>query len=435
MEKTRDCLERSGSKSGQINQMLRRNYDANFKMMVVNAAESSNNCQAARKFGVTECNVRRWRAQKDRLRNANSQRKAFRGPQSGRFEEIDRRVCQYVTEKRQDGMPVTRAIIQLKALEIAKELNIPPAEFKASLGWVKRMMRRNGLSLRRRTSLAQRLPSDFEDKLLSFQRHIIKLRKTHSYPLDQIGNADQTPVFFDMPSSVTVAKRGDKSVLVRSTGNEKSRVTVMLTCLADGTKLPPYLILKRKTIPKEAMPAGIIVRAQERGWMDTELVVDWLKVVWGRRPGALSKKRNMLVLDAFRGHLTEQVKAQVQKMNGDLVIIPGGMTSQLQVLDVVVNKPFKDNLRKKYTEWLLSGNHALTPTGKIQKPAVRLLCEWILQAWHAISPESIAHGFKKCCISNALDGSDDDILWEGLVQQHQSDDDSESDSDAEDLCA
>ena len=33
-------------------------------------------------------------------------------------------------------------------------------------------------------------------------------------------------------------------------------------------------------------------------------------------------------------------------------------------------------------------------------------------AWKAI-PESILVGsFKKCCISNALDGSEDDILWE-----------------------
>ena len=208
----------------------------------------------------------------------------------------------------------------------------------------------------------------------------------------------------------------------------------MLTCLADGTKLPPYVILKRKTMPKETMPAGIIVRAQEKGWMDTGLVVDWLKVVWGRRRGALHKKRNMLVLDAFRGHLTEPVKTQLRKMNGDLVIIPGGMTSQLQVLDVVVNKPFKDNLRKRYTEWLLSDDHALTPTGKLQKPAVHLLCTWILQAWDAISQESIVHGFKKCCISNALDGSEDDILWEGLVEHHDSGDSESEHSEAGDLC-
>ena len=206
---------------------------------------------------------------------------------------------------------------------------------------------RNGLVLRRRTSLAQRLPSDFREKLLSYQRYVLELRKKHDYPLDQMGNTDQTPVYFNMPAPVTVHKKGEKSVLVKSTGNEKSRITVMLACLADGTKLPPYVILRRKTIPKDPMPPGIIVRAQEKGWMETELVVDWLKVVWGRRPGGLRKKRNMLVLDAFRGHLTEPVKKQLRDMNGDLVIIPGGMTSQLQVLDVVVNKPFKDNLRQE----------------------------------------------------------------------------------------
>ncbi|KAK0141223.1 Pogo transposable element with KRAB domain [Merluccius polli] len=183
-------------------------------------------------------------------------------------------------------MPITRAVIQLKALEIARELNI--TGFKASLGWCRRMMRRNGLALRRRTSLAQHLPSDFGEKLLSFQRFVINLRKKHSYPLDQIGNADQTPVYFDMPTSVTVNRKGEKSMLVKSTGNEKSRVTVMLTCLADGSKLPPYVILKHKTVPKHPMPAGIIVRAQEKGWMETELVVDWLKVVWGARYGGLS---------------------------------------------------------------------------------------------------------------------------------------------------
>uniref|UniRef100_A0A1A7X7M9 HTH CENPB-type domain-containing protein n=1 Tax=Iconisemion striatum TaxID=60296 RepID=A0A1A7X7M9_9TELE len=351
--------------------------------MVVNAAEASNNCQATRKYGVSECNIRRWRVQRDRLRNANSKRKAFRGPQSSRFPEIDRRVCEFVTEKRDGGMPITRAIIQLKALDITKELNIPPPEFKASIGWCRRMMRRREPAL----------PSTCH-QLHSFQSYVIGLRKTHSYALDQIGNADQTPVFFDMPSSVTVHKKGEKSVIVKSTGNEKNRVTVMLACLADGTKLPPYVILKRKTVPKEPMPVGIVVRAQEKGWMESELVVDWLKV------------------DAFRGHLTDAVKTQVRKMNGDLVIIPGGMTSQLQVLDVVVNKPFKDNLRRRYTEWLLSGDQALSPSGTIKKPAVCQLCEWILQAWAEITPESIINGFKKCCISNALDGSEDDVLWE-----------------------
>ena len=33
-------------------------------------------------------------------------------------------------------------------------------------------------------------------------------------------------------------------------------------------------------------------------------------------------------------------------------------------------------------------------------------------AWKAIPETIIIRSFKKCCISNALDGSVDDILWE-----------------------
>ena len=36
----------------------------------------------------------------------------------------------------------------------------------------------------------------------------------------------------------------------------------------------------------------------------------------------------------------------------------------------------------------------------------------MLAAWKAISESIIFRYFKKCCISNALDGSEDDIVWE-----------------------
>ena len=45
-------------------------------------------------------------------------------------------------------------------------------------------------------------------------------------------------------------------------------------------------------------------------------------------------------------------------MNCDLVIIPGGMTSQLQVMDVVVNKAFKDIMHQQYNKWLLHKKHS-----------------------------------------------------------------------------
>ena len=35
-----------------------------------------------------------------------------------------------------------------------------------------------------------------------------------------------------------------------------------------------------------------------------------------------------------------------------------------------------------------------------------------ITAWQHISPEmTTVKNFKKCCISNAVDGTDDDMLW------------------------
>ena len=103
------------------------------------------------------------------------------------------------------------------------------------------------------------------------------------------------------------------------------------------------------------------------------------------------------------------------------------MTSKLQVLDVALNKPFKVYLRKRYSDWLLEADLALTPSSKIKKPSVTLLCEWIRASWSTISSESIIKGFKKCCISNALDGSEDDVLWEEDKEWEKSEENSESD--------
>ena len=36
--------------------------------------------------------------------------------------------------------------------------------------------------------------------------------------------------------------------------------------------------------------------------------------------------------------------------------------------------------------------------------------KWVKQAWDMVTPEIIAKSFKKCGISNAMDGSEDDLF-------------------------
>lgn len=80
--------------------------------------------------------------------------------------------------------------------------------------------------------------------------------------------------------------------------------------------------------------------------MTSGLIKDWLDCVWNRRLGAIQQKRSMLVSDAFKSHLKEDAKDKVKSLRSDFVIIPGGMTSFLQVL---VFKPLKGYLIELYS--------------------------------------------------------------------------------------
>lgn len=103
------------------------------------------------------------------------------------------------------------------------------------------------LSVRQCTHISQRLSDDLEVKTTNLQHFIIKMHRHQDYPLCQIGNADQTPLMFEVLHSTTAATEEVRSVSITMTGHKKDRFTVMLACTANGGKLQPYVVFKRKT--------------------------------------------------------------------------------------------------------------------------------------------------------------------------------------------
>ena len=76
--------------------------------------------------------------------------------------------------------------------------------------------------------------------------------------------------------------------------------------------------------------------------MDADGMKLWIKKVWSSGPGGLLRKKSLLVWDSFRAHLADLVKRAV---------IPNGLTSILQPLDVCLNKPFKDCMKDGQRGW------------------------------------------------------------------------------------
>jgi len=127
------------------------------------------------------------------------------------------------------------------------------------------------------------------------------------------------------------------------------------------------------------------------GWRRNEAV---LENVWPKRPGGL-KKTSLLVCDQFKGHVTESTKRPATKLKMLLAVIPGGLTSQLQPLDVSVNKPFKGFMHEEWAKWSEAPTHHVTPAGRVKRPSISNVCEWVKNSWRRVKSENIVKSFKK----------------------------------------
>src|SRR3954471_6521191 len=116
----------------------------------------------------------------------------------------------------------------------------------------------------------------------------------------------------------------------------------------------------------------------------------------------------MLVYDSFKGHLEESVKRKFWDNGFDLAVIPGGLTSICQPLDVAINKPFKDNLRKEWHIWMANGGAGRTAAGNLKRAKLSDVCNWVKRSWENISPEIIIKSFKTYGISEFLNEYIDD---------------------------
>jgi hypothetical protein len=66
--------------------------------------------------------------------------------------------------------------------------------------WVDGFMSRNLLVNRQRTTVAQRLPEEYNKDQQNFLSYILYKRNEYNYPLNLIGNMDETPMAFNLPN-------------------------------------------------------------------------------------------------------------------------------------------------------------------------------------------------------------------------------------------
>jgi len=398
----------------------RQKYSLAVKKQVITFAESNGNRPASRRFQVDEKRVREWRANKNKIfvllgTKKGKERSRLHGggrkPLSTRLEEV---LLEWIENRRSRGLRVSCKHIMKKAEIVYRDVtegNHVDEDFKASRGWLCRFMKRNGLSLRRKTSVAQQDPDKMLGKLVSYIIQVKRLQKQHNYGPSDIIAMDETPVWCDMVSETTIDTTGKKSITLKTTGHEKSRVSVCLAAKADGTKLKPMVVFKgaKREVAalNEEFKHRAVVATSTNAWMNTELTHVWVNSVLG----IFSFKRRLLAWDSYECHIEDSISDAIRSKKIDRVIVPGGCTKYIQAPDVSWNKPFKSLCTEKYDEWLGTvGLYQETAAGNLKAPPRRTILKWILDSWNELPVEIIQKSFPSCALNLPADGAKDDTI-------------------------
>ena len=141
-------------------------------------------------------------------------------------------------------------------------------------------------------------------------------------------------------------------------------------------KTPPMLVFKgvpenhlenKLNKIKVVLKNKILVTCQCNALVDS---CKWLNTIWFRTYPFRQIKDSILYLDKAPSHMIKEVDTIFQNKNSEFSLIPPGLTSVCQPLDLCINKPFKDSLRAKYREFYVTWKN-------IKKPTPEHILKWI----------------------------------------------------------
>lgn len=96
--------------------------------------------------------------------------------------------------------------------------------------------------------------------------------------------------------------------------------------------------------------SGNVITSQYKAWNDTVRMVMWYELVM--QPIRMRLGKMLLWCDNCGSHKTSSVRDIILETDIDVAFLPPNMTSELQVLDLVVNGPIKSHIKNKRAERL-----------------------------------------------------------------------------------
>lgn len=227
--------------------------------------------------------------------------------------------------------------------------------------WATRFYRRHGLVLRVCTTKMREIPADFEEKKEKYLKIGAQLIFRYQVPPQLVINGDETAVMLVNRARVTRNTAGAKRVRILGMGEDKAQITATIFVTEAGDVLPYQMIFQGKTDrchpSKEKKPVDCLWAHTASHWQSvatySEVIEKIIVPYKNNMIGMLQLPPTQATILKHDLHFTHKDKAVLQllrKHNIHPLFVPAGCTDIMQECDVVINKPFKNAVRKGFRD-------------------------------------------------------------------------------------
>ena len=336
-------------------------------------------------------------------------------------EETDMEIQQYLLALREAGGAVNGAIARASAMGIIRRKN---SSLLACNGgpvvltkdWSRYLLERMQFVKRKANTKAKISVENFTQLKYNYLSDISGIVDVEEIPPCLIINWDHTALKHVPVGSWTMAKEGSKKVPIAGV-DDKRQITTVFGISLDGFFLPPQLIYQGKSpncLPLIRFPDDWHITYTPNHWANEQTTIDYIQKIIlpyiSRKKTEMNLPANqssLCIFDNFKAQLTAEVLELLKSNHVETVFVPPNCTDQLQPLDLSVNKPAKDFLRKKFEQWYalqVYNQGTAVPIKfplRIMKP---LGAQWIKELYPYMleHPDIARNGFKAAGIADVV---------------------------------
>ena len=193
-----------------------------------------------------------------------------------------------------------------------------------------------------------------------FLSDVVTTVEMEEIPPELILNWDLTGIKIVPSNTWTMDQQGSKRVEAVGV-NDKRLIRAVFCGSLVGDFLPVQVIYHGKTPhchPRYQFPPDWDITHSPKHWLNQQTMVSYMYVgniivpyVRSTWTAFEDDTPALVIMDNFKGQLTSSVSEMLEANNIHVCLLPPNTTDLLQPIDLSVNKPAKDFLKRRFEDW------------------------------------------------------------------------------------